>query len=44
MRILLKNAKVLTFNETNEILDRGDVLIEDRKIIRIGENIGENAG
>lgn len=43
MRILLKNAKVLTFNETNEILDRGDVLIEDRKIIRIGENIGENA-
>lgn len=39
MRILLKNAKIATFNDKDEILDGADLLIKDRKIEKIGYNI-----
>lgn len=43
MKILLKNAKVLTFNAANEILDGADILIEDKKIQSVGKDIEEHA-
>lgn len=35
MRILLKNAKIATFDADNRILEHADLLIEDRKIAKI---------
>ena len=35
MKILLKNAKILTFNDEDEILEHADLLIEGRKIAKI---------
>lgn len=43
MKILLKNAKILTFDPEDKILERADLLIEGRKITRIGYRIEENA-
>lgn len=40
--ILLKNAKILTMAERD--LEKGDILIGDGKIQRIGENIAAPAG
>ena len=36
MKILLKNAMVITMNEKREVYKKGNVLIEDDKIINIG--------
>ena len=38
MRILLKHAKIATFNEKNEILEDADLLIDGRKIKKIARN------
>ncbi len=43
MRILLKNAMILTLNEQEEILNHADLLIQDEKIIKIGNGITEPA-
>lgn len=43
MKILLKNAKVLTFNAKEEILDNTDILIEGNKIAKIGSDIDDQA-
>ncbi|MFC4322847.1 5'-deoxyadenosine deaminase [Litchfieldia salsa] len=40
MRILIKNAEIITMNEGNEII-YGDLLIEDDKISKIAPNISE---
>lgn len=39
MDILLVNAKIATFNDSNEIIENGDILIKDGKIEAIGKNI-----
>lgn len=41
MRILLKNAKIITFNQKDEILDHADILIEGDKIKKTGYNLQE---
>ena len=43
MKILLKNAKILTFNDEDEILEHADLLIEGRKIEKIGKGLEEKA-
>ena len=43
MRILLKHAKIATFNEKNEILEDADLLIDGRKIKKIGHGVEEYA-
>ena len=40
--ILIKNAKILTMAERD--LEKGDILMGDGKIQRIGENIAAPAG
>lgn len=39
MKILLKNAKILTFNASDEILEHADLLTDGRKIAKIGHKI-----
>lgn len=39
MDILLKNAKIVTFNESNDVIENGDILIKNGKIEEIGKNI-----
>ena len=41
-RILIKQACVVTMNERNEVFN-GDVLIEDRRIIKMGQSLQETA-
>ena len=43
MKILLKNAKIATFNKKNEILENADLLIKDRRIEKIGRNLSLSA-
>lgn len=41
-RILIKQACVVTMNERNEVFN-GDVLVEDRRIIKMGQSLQETA-
>ncbi len=43
MRILLKNAKLMTLNKKEEILDKADILIEKNKIVKIGRSMEDKA-
>lgn len=43
MKILLKNAKIVTLNEKEEVLDRADLLIHGRKIEKIGYGLSDEA-
>lgn len=43
MRILLKHAKIVTFNEKDDILEEADLLVDGRKICRIGRGLKETA-
>ncbi len=41
--ILLKNARIITANG-NEVIERGDVLIENNRIVQVGTNITAPSG
>lgn len=43
MKIILKHAKIVTFNKKDEILEDADILIEGRKIAKIGYGLGNEA-
>lgn len=43
MTILLKNAKILTFDDEHTILEQHDLLVRDRKIVKIAPDIDEPA-
>ena len=41
--VLFKNARIITVNSSNEVLENSDLLVQDNKIIAIGKNISSPA-
>ncbi len=41
--ILIKNGHIITMNEGREIIERGDLVIEENKIVEIGKNLDKTA-
>ena len=44
MKILLKNAMIITMNENREVYREGDLLIQDDKIAKLGYHIAHQDG